>query len=297
MPVAAPADKRFRRAQVKPARKRGIVSRQALRAVRLLLMAGAVGYGSYRGRELMLHAPFLQVSRIVVRGNERLSTGAVHGLVEGLRGQNIVTLDLQEWRETLRKSPWVDDAALRRQLPSTIEIVITERHPMGIGRVGRELYLVDARGVIIDEYGPNYVEFDLPIIDGLQAAPGAGGPTIDEGRAVLAARLLAALHSRTDFARRISQIDVSNQRDAVVVLEGETALLRLGDENFVERLQAYVDLAPTLHERIPDIEYVDLRFDGRVYVRPVAGTRQRVTPAAGGSADSPTRARQESGQG
>ena len=64
---------------------------------------------------------------------------------------------------------------------------MTERRPMGIGRVGRELYLVDARGMIIDEYGPNYAEFDLPIIDGLQAAPSNGGPVIDEQRAVLAA--------------------------------------------------------------------------------------------------------------
>jgi hypothetical protein len=36
----------------------------------------------------------------------------------------------------------------------------------------------------------------------------------------------------------------------------------------VERLQAYFDLAPTLREQVPSIDYVDLRFDERVYVRP-----------------------------
>ena len=297
MPVAAPADKRFRRAQIKPAKKRSFVNRQGLRALRLLLVVGVVGYGSYRARDLLLHAGVLQVTKVVVRGNERLATGEVLALVDGLRGQSLVALDLQEWRRTLQKSPWVDDVALRRLLPSTIEIVVTERQPMGIGRVGRELYLVDARGVIIDEYGPNYAEFDLPIIDGLAAVPGAGGPVIDEGRAVLASRLLNAVHARKDFARRISQIDVSNKRDAVVVLEGETALIRLGDENFVERLQAYVDLAPALHERIPAIEYVDLRFDGRVYVRPVAGARQSIAPAGIGVDEQTRRAPGRQGQG
>ena len=46
-------------------------------------------------------------------------------------------------------------------------------------------------------------------------------------------------------------------------------LLRVGDSNFVERVQSYLDLAPALRERVPQIDYVDLRFDERVYVRPV----------------------------
>ena len=33
----------------------------------------------------------------------------------------------------------------------------------------RQLYLVDASGDVIDEFGPQYAEFDLPIVDGLVA--------------------------------------------------------------------------------------------------------------------------------
>ncbi|MGE5812975.1 MAG: cell division protein FtsQ/DivIB, partial [Acidobacteriota bacterium] len=70
------------------------------------------------------------------------------------------------------------------------------------------------------------------------------------------------------LARRVSQIDVRDANDAVVILDGDTALLHLGDSHFAERLQSYLELAPALHERVPDIDYVDLRFDERVYVRP-----------------------------
>jgi cell division septal protein FtsQ len=42
--------------------------------------------------------------------------------------------------------------------------------------------------------------------------------------------------------------------------------VRLGDAQFLERLESYLDLAPTLRERVPDIDYVDLRFGERVYV-------------------------------
>jgi hypothetical protein len=45
-------------------------------------------------------------------------------------------------------------------------------------------------------------------------------------------------------------------------------MLHLGEDRFVERLQNYVDLSSALHARVPDIDYVDLRFERRVYVLP-----------------------------
>ena len=57
----------------------------------------------------------------------------------------------------------------------------------------------------------------------------------------------------------------------MVLLEGDGAQLHLGEERFVERLQSYLEVATALRERVPDIDYVDLRFDDRVYVKPRDG--------------------------
>ena len=84
--------------------------------------------------------------------------------------------------------------------------------------------------------------------------------------------------ARPEYGRQISQIDVSDARNAVVLLEGDPTLIRLGHERFVERLQSYLELAPALRERVPAIDYVDLRFDERVYVRPARGS---TAPSAG----------------
>ena len=86
--------------------------------------------------------------------------------------------------------------------------------------------------------------------------------------------MIESLAGRRDLAQRISQIDVRDLRNAIVLLDGDPTLLHLGEERFLERLQAYLDLAPTLHERVPEIDYVDLRFEERLYVRP-AGGRER----------------------
>ena len=275
MPVSAPSDKRFRRAHVTPARKTRLLSRPSWWGVaRLSLLLALVMYGGYRAIELVLNAEALTITRINVSGNSRLSRGEVVALLDGVRGTNMLTVDLDAWRKKLLSSPWVADAAIRRVFPGTVSVVISERQPMGIGRINDQLYLIDDRGGIIDEFGPNYAEFDLPVIDGLAAPPSDNGPLVDEPRAMLASRVLAALQLRPDLAKRISQIDVSDVRDAVLLLKNDTALVRVGSEQFAERLQSYLDLAPTLHERIAAIDYVDLRFDERVYVRPVASNKR-----------------------
>jgi cell division septal protein FtsQ len=272
MSVKAPAEKGFRRAKVRRGRKKPVrLPRVSWRTLRWLMAAAVVAYAGYRATNLVLHASVLQVRRINVHGNVRLASGEVSAIVEGLHGTSILTADLPGYRRRLLASPWVADVALRRVLPSTVEVFVTERTPIGLCRLGNAVYLIDPHGVIIDEFGPQYAEFDLPIVDGLVRPPGSGQPSIDEERAELAARVIESIAHRKQIASRVSQIDVHDAHDAVVLLENDPALLHLGEERFLERLQAYVDLAPALRDRVPEIDYVDLRFEERVYVRPVPG--------------------------
>lgn len=275
MSVKAPAEKNFRRAKVKPVKRRAARRWVTWKTMALAAGAALVLYAGYRAVDLVVHAAALKVSRIVVRGNVRLSTGEIQALAAGLRGSSILTADLARYRARLLDSPWVADVALRRVLPSTVEVFVSERRPMGLTRLRGQLYLIDPTGVAIDEYGPEYAEFDLPIIDGLVRAPGTSESTIDEARAALAARLIDAVSHHKELARRVSQIDVSDVHDAVVLLDDDPALLHVGEDDFAQRLQGYVELAPALRERVPQIDYVDLRFDERLYVRPVANVGSR----------------------
>jgi len=272
--VAAQTDRRVRRAHVKPARrKRHWKALMRPRAI-ALAFAGVLGYGGYRTSALAAHAHVLEVEKITVRGNARLSKGEVLAVLNGLRGESLVWTDLDKWRKRLMASPWVRDAALRRSLPSTIDVVVSEREPIGIGRLGTDMYLVDERGVIIDQYGPQYADLDLPIIDGLSASSSADGSLTDEARADLAARVIAAVKSKPAIAKRLSQVDVTDLHNASVILSGDPAVIELGEDQFLPRLQGYLDLAPTLRERVADIDYVDLRFDDRIYVRPTTGSQK-----------------------
>ena len=274
-PVAAPADKRFRRSKVSPARKRWRPSWWMVARVGAATIV--VGVALYATIGFVLASEALTVTRITVQGNQRMSRGEVLGLLEGLSGASIVTIDLESWRQKLLASPWVADASLRRMFPGTLAIVIEERQPIGIGRIKGRLFLIDGTGALVDEFGPNYSDLDLPIIDGLAEGDGQN-ESVNERRAALAGRLMSELAQRPTLAGQVSQIDVSDVRGAVVMLKDDTALLRVGDARFSERLQSYLDLRPALRERMPDIDYVDLRFDPRVYVRPQGRLRASGAP-------------------
>ena len=277
MAVYTPTDKRFRRAHVRPSKPRRVVAARR-RVVRGLGAVAVLSLVAYWTPDLLSRCPFLKIDTIVVQGNRHLSNGEVLALVGELRGENILQADLEANRTRLLTSGWVKDATLRRLLPSTIEVMVEERTPVGLGRFAGRLYLIDEVGTVIDEHGPAFSEFDLPIIDGLETSPGPD-VEVDGARVQLAARLIAELEARPDLAARVSQIDARDSYDAVVLLSDDPTLIHLGHERFVERLQAYLELAPALHARVPDIDYVDLRFEHRIYVRPVkadGGSQGRV---------------------
>ncbi len=264
--AASVADKRFRRSEVRPGKRRRLGQRiwQVARAG--LVVGGLMAAGALVSARAV-DARLLAVDRVIVQGNHRLTVGEVEAIVSDLRGANLLLVNLGRVQARLLDSPWVASVTLRRVLPSTVDIRIVEREPMAIARLGQQLYLVDDAGTIIDEYGPQHADFDLPIVDGLATGTTAGGPAIDPGRAQLTARLLRALAPRPDVRRALSQVDVSRPQNVVVLLGDDPTLLHLGDEQFLARLQTYLELTPALAERERAVEYVDLRFGHRVFIK------------------------------
>ena len=242
------------------------IARHRSRFLRGLAVAGGLGLGGWAAATVLPAAPFLVVDDVVVHGAERLPEGEVLALVPGLRGAGILSVDLEHHRRRLSASPWLAGAALRRRLPSTVEVFVTERRPIALARFGGRLFLLDAAGAVVDGYGPRFADLDLPIVDGLTGGEGTAG-IVDPRRMALAARLLTELAREPEVLGAVSQVDVADPDDAVVLLDDDVVLLRLGAERFLARLRLYAELAPVLREQVRDIDEVDLRFDPRVVVR------------------------------
>jgi cell division septal protein FtsQ len=266
--VSVQADRRFRRTDASVDRRRR-TRRLIWRMGGWTLPVVAVSAATWWVATTLLQVEALRVQEISIEGNHRLSSAEVEHLVEGLRSENILKVNFDRYERRLLDSPWVADVTLFRALPARITIQVVERVPMAIARISGELFLVDRTGVVIDEYGQAHREIDLPLVDGL-TDPGASSLTPVPERVQLAQACLMAFESSPGLFARLSQVDVSNPHDAVVVLDDDAALLHLGAERFAERLQGYLDLRPTLRDRYRRMDYVDLRFDGRVYLNGTA---------------------------
>jgi cell division septal protein FtsQ len=131
MSVKAPTEKNFRRARVKPGKRRGSRARVWWRAARIAATVTLVGYSTYRAFDLVVNAGVLKIRSISVAGNVRLSAGEVHALADGIRGTSILTAI---WPRTAAAARIAmgRGVALRRVLPSTIEVFVSERTPIGL---------------------------------------------------------------------------------------------------------------------------------------------------------------------
>ncbi len=294
MALVAPEDRRFHRAQPSTARRRRGPSGVVRFVRQLLVVLMVVGGAAWAGWSAWRSGQF-DVREITVRGNRHLAKEDVIAALASLRGTRLLQVDLDAARARLEATPWIADARVSRVLPSTLDVEVVERHPIGMGRLGERLVLIDASGLVIDEFGPRYADFDLPIIDGLDAdaaGPSDGGiQRLRGARAGLASQFLTAMTRRPDLLARVSQIDVADPANAVVTLDGDPARLFLGNGDFAARISAYLELAPALRARVSMLDYVDLRYDSRVYVRPadgadVQGVKPAVWPSGAGRARS-----------
>jgi cell division protein FtsQ len=265
VPGVQPHDRRFRRSRARgeqSPRQRWLA--RLWSATKIGVLVGLSGWALAFVYTMATASAWFTVRDLRVQGNQRLSTGEVSMLLDGLRGANVVVTSLEPWRERLMGSPWVKDASLRRVLPDAIDVTIVERRAAAIVRAGRTLQMMDAEGVLIDEYGPRYASLDLPLLEGINLARDAAP---DQARTALAFDAIGEL-ATAGMLWRVSQIDVSKPHDVVVTLNDDMTLLHLGDARFAERLQSYLDMARRLQAMATELEYVDLRFDDRVYIRP-----------------------------
>ena len=73
MPITAPADRRFRRAHLKPGRKRPGWASWPWRAAATVVVLGLSAYAAHRALNVLVGLRVFGVQRIVVHGNHRLS--------------------------------------------------------------------------------------------------------------------------------------------------------------------------------------------------------------------------------
>ena len=252
--------------------RRVLASRAMLLGVQIVLLAGLylVGRQVYLA---VITSPSFNVRTIAVRGNVRTKTADLVALASSALSKNIFRVDLDQLSADLSRSPWVLAVSVRRSLPSTIEVSVTERAPEAIASFEGRSYLVDGTGRILAEYVPGVSDFDFPVLTGLEQIPRAlATERIRTGAAAVS--LLRA--QRPEVFRWVSEIDLSVPDRLIVRPADGSPVLYLSNSDPLRNLEHYDAIRASIPGSLParqgdaqmKIASVDLRFRGRIAVMP-----------------------------
>ena len=128
-------------------------------------ISGATAVVSERFAHVASNAGY-KVQHIQPRGVQRMNVQTVYERALSQQNLAMTHVDLQALREELMELPWVRDARVSRQLPSTLVIDIIEREPHAVLARPDRLMLIDPTGVELEpisgEAAAEYLRIEGP---------------------------------------------------------------------------------------------------------------------------------------
>ena len=184
-----------------PSRRRRVITRllstctpafhlgRRLRWSQLMLAAVALSIASLAVMIALLNSPFLDIDNVEVEGANVVSAASVKQLV-GLKGEHVMLADLEAARQRVLTLPMIKEAAVLRDWPNGIKVVIVERTPWGRWRADNTVWAIDAEGVVLEGAAPS---FNGPIVTQVSALPAIKAGAVVDTNAV---NMAAELHQR-----------------------------------------------------------------------------------------------------
>lgn len=214
----------------------------------------------------LLASPLLQVTRIQVRGYQRLDPQAVIQQAKIPAGANILSLDLNAVSRRLANHPWIAAALISREIPDRIRIEIEERLPVALVR-GQQFYLMDPQGICFAIAVPSE-HVGLPIITGLDPDTIGPGRSLPREFTVLIEDLYRVCQLKMDW-RLISEIRWANHTGLSIFTVQGGIQVNLGSGNYGPKLARLEKVLRYLEEKgvQAQLRGIDLSHGNRVFVR------------------------------
>ena len=201
------------------------------------------------------------VRKIVIEGNRRISKSELAGLVD-TRGRNMFTLVPGRARERMLAFPWISEAGIRKEFPSTLRVRVMERVPVALLLKKNVFYYLDSYGEKIEKVAGRDVPF-LPVVTG---AGGAVSPA--------AMKLVRALGEKR-VLERVDSVEISLKDPDCIVMHLDGLVMKMGTDDFSKKLERWLDIESEVYRRRIKVDHVDLRFTDKVILTPLKASAGR----------------------
>lgn len=263
------SDRFFRPADVESIRRnyRGIQLQSFFRAVRNLIIIVALVIGAIVAyRHTQSDARFA-IKRVEVTGAVHTQRAAIDALTRQYAGLNLFRLDIDRIRRDLASLDWVSRIEIEKELPDTLRIRIVERTPAALISRNGVIRYVDENGAAFADLSPAIGDTDLPLISA------SSGDDVVRG-----VDLIRRLHT-TDPAvyARISEVRPLLPHGFALFDRELGAFVYADGSDLSAKWRDLYAIADAENLRRGDIQYADLRFNGRIVLKPMRAAV--VTPA------------------
>jgi len=240
--------------------KRGV-----LRSGCLLALLGAAWWFVH---EVALQAEVFRLSQdgawLTVEGVESRDESEVRALFEPDKGRSLAMLDIVERRQQLLAIQWVREAWVSKVWPDGVRVVVRERAPVALVPIaGAEaVRMIDADGVLLAYSSAG--SDGLPILTGIDAEMDLGAR---QDRVEFFMAVMDACSVRR-FSERVSEVDVADLANAVVLAkhEGRLVQLQLGQEHLRHRVEMFLNGVNSWQSALGPVKAVNLRLEGQIPV-------------------------------
>ncbi len=213
-----------------------------------------------RGAYILLDRAF-SLEEVVIKGNRYVTDGEVVRLMGIKRGAGLLSLDIGRVKGRLMLSPWIEEAAIRKELPHKLEVSLIENEPVAILKRKGRLHLINKEGTPLERLKET-VSF-LPVISLESNRKG----TLKE-----AIRLARVIRAGRYFENKDIEIVARSPEEITLYLD--SLPVKIGKGDYEKKLSRLVSLDERLlRSKIP-VQYIDLRFAKRVVVRPKKGEHE-----------------------
>ena len=198
-----------------------------------------------------------QINNVIIEGSEKSNISEIENNVTEFKG-NLIGLNFNSIKEIVESSEWVKRASIKKVLPSTLKINVTENDPYAIYFQEGKSFLIDLDGSIITEINLNNYEDDLLFVRG-------------ENSPELLEQLIRDISiAFPNLTQTLEEVEFIEKRRWNLKLNNKL-LVKLPDENIQQSLKNLKQLFEEQEVMESNIIEIDLRIQGRAALKVLDG--------------------------
>ena len=213
---------------------------------------------------LCLKLNYFNVTSVKIYNNRIVTSDEISELAKVRIGTNIFYININNIRTNVLNNPYILKAEVKRKLPNTVVISISERQAVFYGKFDNKYLIIDKDGIILEERD-DVSKMRLTNLEGFNYDEAKLGETIpsEDKTKINNIGIITELIELNSSGIEITSVNLSDGLNTIVSCSN--ILIKLGRNNIKDRLNLALNII--LNNNLKNQKgYIDVSFEGNPVV-------------------------------